>query len=71
MILMEQILGSKNKFKKFKGSNSCLNIGDIKGAIHGSLKKGIATKRFINPICPKYKYLGENELKIKKNIGSK
>ena len=60
--------GSKNKFKKFKGSNSCLNIGDIKGAIHGSLKKGIATKRFINPICPKYKYLGENELKIKKKM---
>ena len=58
--------GSKNKFKKFKGSNSCLNIGDIRGAIHGSLKKGITTKRNINPIWPKYEYPGENELKNEK-----
>ena len=58
--------GSKNTFKKFKGSNSCLNIGDIRGAIHGSLKKGITTKRNINPIWPKYEYPGENELKNEK-----
>ena len=58
--------GSKNKFKKFKGSNSCLNIGDIRGAIHGSLQKGITTKRNINPIWPKYEYPGENELKNEK-----
>ena len=60
--------GSKNIFKKFKGSNSCLNIGDISGAIHGSLKKGIITKRMINPVSPKYKYPGENELKIETNL---
>ena len=60
--------GSKNIFKKYKGSNSCLNIGDIKGAIHGSLKKGIITKRIINPIVPKYKYPGEEELKIETNL---
>ena len=55
--------GSKNKYKRFKGSNSCLNIRDIRGAIHGSLIKGLTTKRIINPICPKYKYLGEEERK--------
>ena len=60
--------GSKNIYKKFKGSNSCLNIRDIQGAIHGSLIKGITTKRFINPICPKYKYPGEDELKNETNI---
>ena len=58
--------GSKNTFKKFKGSNSCLNIGDIRGAIHGSLQKGITTKRNINPIWPKYEYPGEKELKSEK-----
>ena len=54
---------SKNRFRLFKGSNSCLNIGDIKGAIHGSLLKGISTKRNINPLTPNYRYLGEEELK--------
>ena len=56
--------GSKNIYKKFKGSNSCLNIRDISGAIHGSLVKGITTKRNINPISPQYKYPGEDELKM-------
>lgn len=55
--------GSKNKYKKFKGSNSCLNIRDIYGAKHGSLLKGISTNRNLNPLYPKYKYLGENEIK--------
>ena len=63
--------GSKNKFKKFNGSNSCLNIRDIKGAIHGSLLKGIDTKRNINPLAPKYKYLGEVELKKEKIMNIK
>ena len=55
--------GSKNIYKNFKGSNSCLNIGDIHGAIHGSLLKGLSTKRIVNPIAPQYKYPGEIELK--------
>ena len=63
--------GSKFKFKKFISSNSCLNIGDINGAIHGSLKKGITTKRIINPVYPKYKYPGEDELNNEINIFSK
>lgn len=62
--------GSKNKYKKFKGSNSCLNIGDIKGATHGSLNKGISTKRIVNPVCPKYKYPGEKELKNESNTNT-
>ena len=63
--------GSKFKFKKFKSSNSCLNIGDINGAIHGSLKKGISTKRIINPVCPKYKYPGVDELSNGKKLFTK
>jgi len=60
--------GSKNKYKKYKGSNSCLNIRDIYGATHGSLLKGISTKRNLNPLYPKYKYLGEIEIKNEKNL---
>ena len=55
--------GTKNKYKIFKGSNSCLNIGDIKGAMHDTLLKGITTKRCLNPLNPNYRYLGEEELK--------
>ena len=60
--------GSKNKFRIFKGSNSCLNIGDINGTIHGSLLKGIKTKRNLNPLTPNYRYLGEEELKSQEKI---
>ena len=64
--------GSKNRYQNFKGSNSCLNIGDIKGAIHGSLLRGINTKRCLNPLIPNYRYLGEEELKTQdKNIFDK
>ena len=56
-------IGSKNKYKKFKGYNYCYNISDIKGAQSGTLLKGITTKRKTNPLWPKYKYLGEEELK--------
>lgn len=66
---------TKNKFRIFKGSNSCLNISDIKGTNHGSLFKGIITKRNLNPLTPNYKYLGEEELnisnKISFNLGNK
>ena len=59
---------SKNKFRLFKGSNSCLNIGDINGTKQGSLLKGIKTKRCLNPLTPNYRYLGEEELKSQENI---
>ena len=62
--------GSKNRYKKFKGANSCLNIRDINGAIHGSLKKGISTKRMVNPVFPKYQYLGEKESKMETNLNN-
>jgi len=55
--------GSKNKFKKFMGTNSCYDISDIVGTKTGTLLKGISTKRHTNPLRPKYKYLGEEELK--------
>lgn len=55
--------GTKNRYKIFKGSNSCLNIDDIKGAMHDTLLKGIVTKRCLNPLTPNYRYLGEEELK--------
>ena len=58
-------IGSKNKYKNFKSNNYCYDITDIVGAQSGTLLKGISTKRMTNPIWPKYKYLGEEELKGK------
>jgi len=56
-------IGSKNKYKKFMGKNFCYDISDILGTQSGSLLKGISTKRMTNPLRPKYKYLGAEELK--------
>ena len=56
-------IGSKNKYKKFLGRNFCYDISDILGTKSGSLLKGISTKRATNPLRPKYKYLGAEELK--------
>ena len=56
-------IGSKNKYKKFKSNNYYYNINDIYGAQSGTLLKGISTKRRTNPLYPKYKYLGEEELR--------
>ena len=56
-------IGSKNKIKNFKSKNFCYDISDIKGSKSGTLLKGIFTKRKTNPLCPKYKYLGNEELK--------
>ena len=56
-------IGSKNKYKKFIGKNFCYDISDILGTNSGSLLKGISTKRETNPLRPKYKYLGAEELK--------
>ena len=56
-------IGSKNKYKKFMGKNFCYDVSDILGTNSGSLLKGISTKRQTNPLRPKYKYLGAEELK--------
>ena len=56
-------IGSKNKYKKFNSNNFYYNVNDIKGAQTGTLLKGMFTKRRTNPLWPKYKYLGEEELK--------
>ena len=55
--------GSKNFINQFNGKNFELCIADIEKSGPGSLKKGIITKRCINPLMPKYQYLGEKELK--------
>ena len=59
--------GSTNYINKFKGNNSNLNISDIQKTNSGSLKKGITTTRCINPLIPKYQYLGEKEEKMRSN----
>ena len=58
---------SINHIKKFKGNNFDLNISDIPKTNAGSLKKGITTVRCINPLNPKYQYLGEKEEKERNN----
>ena len=56
-------IGSKNKIKNFTSKNFCYDISDIKGTKSGTLLKGISTERNTNPLCPKYKYPGNEELK--------
>ena len=56
-------IGSKNKMKNYRSKNFCYDISDIKGSKSGTLLKGIYTERRTNPLCPKYKYLGSEELK--------
>ena len=56
-------VGSKNYINKFNGMNYIYTNQDILGTTTGSLKKGIVTKRNVNPLRPKYKYLGAEELK--------
>ena len=54
--------GSKNRYTKFHGTNYSYNTRDIKGAQGDTLSRGIITTRHINPIVPKYKYLGHSEI---------
>ena len=54
--------GSKNKYIKFHGTNYSYNTRDIKGAQSNTVARGIITSRHINPIAPKYKYLGHSEI---------
>lgn len=60
-------VGSKNKINKFTGQNYNLQLGDIRGANSGSLKKGIETVRNTNPLNPKYINPGEVELAKNQN----
>ena len=55
--------GTKNFINKFNGSNYGYTTLDIKGAQKDTKKKGIITERFTNPLRPKYKYPGYEELK--------
>ena len=65
-------VGSKNYINKFNGMNYIYINQDIKGSTTGSLKKGIVTKRNVNPLRPKNNYLGEKEVKeMRHNIKNK
>ena len=56
-------VGTKNRINKFQSPYDLnLNVKDIPGCRVGSLKKGIVTERNLNPLHPKYKYIGEKEL---------
>lgn len=56
-------VGTKNRINKFQAPYDLnLNVKDIPGCRVGSLKKGIITERNLNPLQPKYKYIGEKEL---------
>ena len=55
--------GSKNFINKFNGKNFQICNADIEKSGAGSLKKGITTKRCINPLMPKYQYPGGKEIK--------
>ena len=59
--------GSINYIKKFTGKNFEIDVSDIPKTNSGSLKKGMTTKRCINPLMPKYQYLGEIEEKMRCN----
>ena len=60
------LVGTKNRINKFQSPYEYnLNIKDIKGTQSGSLKKGIVTERNLNPLHPKYKFLGQQELGTK------
>lgn len=55
-------VGSKNAINKFSGQNFNLQLGDIRGARSGSLKKGITTKRMTDPLDPRYVIPGQIQL---------
>ena len=55
-------VGSKNRILKFNGSNNSYNTLNIRSAQGGTVARGIITNRHINPIAPKYKYLGHSEI---------
>ena len=54
--------GSKCPILKYKGNTYYLKTKDIYGAQGDTLIRGIITKRNLNPINPKYQYLGHSEI---------
>ena len=54
--------GSKNRYTKFHGTNYSYNTSDIIGAQENTIARGIITNRHLNPLCPKYNYLGQREI---------
>jgi hypothetical protein len=54
--------GTKNRINKFTAQNYNLITKDIRGALSGSLKKGITTERQTNPLTPNYALPGQIEL---------
>lgn len=58
--------GTKNTINKFTGMNFMYTSNDIYGAQKDTRKKGIVTNRHLNPLVPKYPYLGEKELQNSK-----
>ena len=54
--------GSKYPIYKYKGNTYYLKTKDIYGAQGDTLIRGIITNRNINPITPKYQYLGSSEI---------
>ena len=55
-------VGSKNHILKFNGSNCSYSTLDIRGAQGDTVMRGIITKRHIDPLAPKYEYLGHSEI---------
>lgn len=51
-------IGTKNRFNKYHSMNFNLNLNDIENTYAGSLKRGIATDRHVNPIDPVYSLPG-------------
>ncbi len=60
-------VGSKNRIELFKSYDYNLTNKDIFASGSGSLKKGINTKRNINPLEPKYQFLGATDIKSENN----
>ena len=59
--------GSKNRILKFRSKNYSYMTKDIIGAQSGTVIRGIKSNRHINPLFPKYKYLGHSEISFLDN----
>ena len=54
--------GSKYRILKYNSKNYSYSTKDIPGAQSSTVMRGIITKRHMNPLIPKYKYLGHSEV---------
>jgi len=60
-------IGSKNRINKYHSQNFNLSNQDIDNSNASSLKRGIITKRNINPLDPDYQFPGKTEGKLENN----